>query len=184
MIAEAYTVPTGVVPKAMPAGAVGDVNSTARGSGARFNAGKASLELVPLTVMATALKTENTPALDALFLLGRWQETGELHYLHQALRSLGPKVWEDCAAVFDYGRRKYAEWNWAKGMQWSIPTACAARHLLAAARGEALDAESGHSHAGHAACNIVMLLTFARTYPEGDDRPRFLADPAPIQPNR
>lgn len=79
---------------------------------------------------------------------------------------------EDCARVFDYGRRKYAAWNWAKGMAWMVPFGCLLRHLHAWARGEDNDPESGLPHLGHAMCNLVMLCTFARTYPEGDDRPK------------
>ena len=83
---------------------------------------------------------------------------------------------EDCARVFDYGRKKYAAWNWAKGMQWMVPFGCLLRHLYAWARGEDNDPESGLPHLGHAMCNLVMLTTFARTYPEGDDRPKGLFD--------
>ena len=111
---------------------IGDVNSTARGSGARYNDGKIALDLIPGIAL------------------------------------------EDCARVFDYGRKKYAAWNWAKGMQWMVVFGCLLRHLYAWARGEDNDPESGHPHLGHAMCNLVMLTTFARTYPEGDDRPRGL----------
>lgn len=61
-------------------------------------------------------------------------------------------------------------WNWAKGMAWSIPIACAARHLLAMMNGEVLDPESGFPHRGHAMANLIMLLTYQDTFPEGDDR--------------
>ena len=111
---------------------IGDVNSTARGSGARYNDGKVALELIPGLAL------------------------------------------EDCARVFDYGRKKYAAWNWAKGMQWMVVFACLLRHLYAWARGEDNDPESGLPHLGHAMCNLVMLTTFARTYREGDDRPKGL----------
>jgi len=30
---------------------------------------------------------------------------------------------EDEARVWMYGKQKYAAWNWAKGMEWSIPLA-------------------------------------------------------------
>lgn len=109
---------------------VGDIKSTEKGSGARYNAGKPAMDLVPLVAL------------------------------------------EDCAAVFDYGRKKYAEWNWAKGMDWSVPYACALRHLSAWHRGEDLDPESGLPHLGHVMCNLVMLSTYAKTYPEGDNRPK------------
>jgi Domain of unknown function (DUF5664) len=81
-------------------------------------------------------------------------------------------LWRDCAEVFDYGRQKYAEWNWLKGMPWSEVINSCARHLLSMIEGEPTDAESGLPHAGHAMCNLVMLLQYAETYPEGDDRPR------------
>jgi len=79
---------------------------------------------------------------------------------------------EDCARVFDYGRNKYASWNWAKGMAWSVPLACLLRHLSAWQAGEDNDPESGLPHLGHAMCNLVMLSTYARTFQEGDDRPK------------
>lgn len=78
---------------------------------------------------------------------------------------------QDCARVFDYGRQKYAAWNWAKGMDWSVPYGCLLRHMAAWFDGEENDPESGLPHLGHAMCNLVMLATFARTFAEGDDRP-------------
>ena len=30
----------------------------------------------------------------------------------------------DAARVFEYGTRKYAPWNWAKGMTWSSVIGC------------------------------------------------------------
>lgn len=159
---------------------IGDLNSTAKGSGARFNTGKAPMELIPLRIVADSLNPGSGEpgfqAATALQELGRWQETGEIIELHRVLDTLGADAgWLDCAHVFDYGKRKYAEWNWAKGMAWSIPLACAARHLMQMINGEENDAESGLPHRGHVFCNIVMLLTFIRTFPEGDDRPRCLA---------
>ncbi len=116
-------------PEPPPLETVGDVNSTARGSGARYNGGKADLSLIPLCTL------------------------------------------EDEARVWMYGKRKYAAWNWAKGMDWSIPLACALRHLSAWQRGEDTDPESGLPHLAHAMCNLRMLTLYSMTYPEGDDRP-------------
>lgn len=78
---------------------------------------------------------------------------------------------EDEAKVWMYGKQKYAAWNWAKGMPWSVPLACALRHLSAWQRGEDVDAESGLPHLAHVMCNIRMLTLYTKTYPEGDDRP-------------
>lgn len=160
---------------------IGDVNSHARGSGARYNTGKVPIELIPLRVIADWLKHDgiaNTRYVAALHALGRFQEGEGVAALLDSIGLVGP-AFDECAAVFDYGRRKYAEWNWAKGMAWSVPLACAARHLLRMIDREENDAESTHPHRGHFLCNIVMLLTFVRTYPEGDDRPsQWLRDAA------
>lgn len=110
-------------------GGIGDVNSAEKGSGARFNGGKADLSLIPLCTL------------------------------------------EDEARVWMYGKKKYAAWNWTKGMPWSVPLACALRHLAAWQRGEDIDQESGEPHLAHVMCNLRMLMLYSKTYQEGDDRP-------------
>ncbi|WP_430229309.1 dATP/dGTP diphosphohydrolase domain-containing protein [Paraburkholderia tropica] len=164
---------------------IGDVNSNTRGSGARYNTGKVAIELIPLRLIAEQFElvtAEDDPVnalIGALWNLALFQEGGDATYLRKTIELVG-SAWDECAAVFDYGRRKYAEWNWAKGMAWSVPLACAARHLIfGMMKGEELDPESGLPHRGHLLCNIVMLLTFIRTYPEGDDLPsQWLRDAA------
>lgn len=108
---------------------IGDVTSNDRGTGARFNDGKARFDLVPLTSL------------------------------------------EGAARVFEVGAKKYAPWNWAKGMPWSVPYACLMRHMEAWYRGEDVDPETGQSHISHAMCNLIMLAHYERFYTEGDDRP-------------
>ena len=108
---------------------IGDVNSDAKGSGARYNTGKADLSLIPLSTL------------------------------------------EDEARVWMYGAKKYKAFNWMKGMQWSVPLACALRHLAAFQNGEDIDEESGQPHIAHAMCNLRMLTLYSKTYKEGDDRP-------------
>lgn len=164
---------------------IGDITSTAKGSGARYNTGKPPLDLVPLSMLAAyhqhrpdydALSEEQKSAIAALDALGMFQ--AREGNLLEVLYALGDG-WGECAQVFEYGRRKYAAWNWAKGMAWSAPIACAARHLLAIIRGEHIDAGagtdedpgSGLPHRGHVFCNIVMLGTYMGTFTEGDDRP-------------
>lgn len=161
------------------AAGIGDLLSTAKGSGARFNAGKVPLDLIPLRLIGEqALRTlavELRPYAHAMIQLGEFQETGKLQYLYAAVEYLGAP-WEECAAVFDYGRGKYAPWNWAKGMPWSSIIASGARHLRALMRGELNDPESKLPHSGHVMCNLVMLLTYQNTYQEGNDLPTvFLA---------
>lgn len=157
---------------------IGDVNSTERGSGARYNDGKPDLSLIPLRMIADSFlpgdgffaDDDKAEAYDVMLFLGKYQETGDVQHLDRAL-SWMVEYWGDCARVFDYGRKKYAAWNWAKGMPWSVPLACAGRHLVEILRGNPRDSESGELHFGHVMCNVVMLRLFADTYPEGNDLP-------------
>lgn len=162
----------------MPAG-VGDVTSTAKGSGARYNGSKPPLDLVPLYVLAESLEhtygiadadSPRQAALSALYELAAYQARGDRSHLMQAMDILGLEGWNEAARVFDYGRNKYAAWNWAKGMAWSIPIACAARHLRSIIEGEHLDPESRLPHRGHVFCNFAMVLCYEHTFTEGDDR--------------
>ena len=152
---------------------VGDVISNERGSAARFNTGKPPFELIPVWVIAQTEAYRGRGESDAqtvLEMLGSWQR-GKIERAPEILAAAPMEWWADCARVFDYGRNKYAAWNWAKGMAWSVPTACAVRHLLAILAGEEEDPESGLPHRGHVMCNLVMLAQYEMTYREGDDRP-------------
>ena len=158
--------------------AVGDLSSDEKGSGARDNGYKQPLDLIPVSVWRNNWRHDilNHPQgieiTEMLYGLQRWQE-GETAMLDQMMVGveLGGAV-----DVFSYGAKKYAEWNWAKGMQWSVPLGCALRHVLAMLEGEALDPESGQPHLNHVYCNVIMLQYFARHYPDGDDRPIFKAE--------
>lgn len=163
--------------------AVGDINGTERGSGARANGGKPPMELIPAGIVADYLKhLQNAPQPSMCDVLGAMKWLGEFQMgragkdaLHRALACLDhdDKILEEIAAVFDYGRKKYNAWNWARGMAWSIPIGCAMRHLITMGPFAAeVDAESGLPHRGHVGCNLVMLLWFVEYYGEGDDRPR------------
>lgn len=149
---------------------IGDVNSDQMGSGARYNAGKPPFELIPAAMIAGSFGV-HLSANRAMALLGMWQEGAGAEKLIEITRELGFEGWAECAHVFDYGRRKYAAWNWAKGMPWSVPLGCAQRHLMAMISGEEIDPESRLPHRGHVFCNLVMLWTYHRTYRVGDDRP-------------
>lgn len=81
---------------------------------------------------------------------------------------------EDEARVWGYGASKYTAFNWTKGMRWSVPLGSLMRHVAAWQRGEDLDPESGLPHLAHMMCNLRMLTLYAKTYPEGDDRPKLV----------
>ena len=166
----------------VPAG-VGDVNGTALGTAARFNASKPDLSLIPAGILAAWAEYDGckkdylSPTIYwplVLSSIGAFQMRDDgrgmlLHALH--VMDNDGLLWADCARVFDYGRQKYSAWNWARGQAWSIPIASALRHIVfGTLQGETIDPESGLPHRGHIACNIVMLLWFIDHYPEGDDR--------------
>lgn len=74
------------------------------------------------------------------------------------------------ARVWEHGAKKYARFNWQKGMNWSVPLGSLLRHLAAWQAGEDIDPESGENHLDHVACNIRMLRYYTDNYKEGDDR--------------
>lgn len=110
--------------------AVGDLNSTAKGSGARKSSGKVDFTLVPWHLLAGVARV----------LMG--------------------------------GTVKYASWNWAKGMAWSVCVGCMIRHFLKWwFLRQDYDKESGEHHLDHIMCNCMFLRHYELAYPEGDDRP-------------
>jgi hypothetical protein len=175
---------------------VGDVNGVVLGSGARYNSGKIRADLLPISVidqafeyMQTKVKGYTVPVFlsttsRAEYIrrsLGRWQKTGRPYYLVSALvvsvyrECEVEEPWtlssfRPCANVLAYGAKKYAAWNWARGSNWSVPFACALRHLDAILLGEMDDQESKCSHLAHVTCNILFLLQY-QYYPELNDMP-------------
>lgn len=77
----------------------------------------------------------------------------------------------ELAKVLGYGAEKYEAHNWKIGLPISRYYSACQRHLLAFNDGESLDPESGLSHLGHAACNLMFMLYMLRNKPELDDRP-------------
>lgn len=162
--------------------AVGDLLSNEVGSGARKNGNKVNYGLLPLGIVLNHIREYGQNYFrdigQCFHYLERWQAQGSPSTLEAGLACTLPDTLQesladfaDCARVLDYGRGKYAPWNWAKGMPWSVPFACAIRHLIAIQGGEEMDPESGCSHWGHVTANILMLLLFQRQYPQLNDMP-------------
>lgn len=154
---------------------IGDIESNSRGTAARYNSGKCRLDLLPLYMVVSTIDSSKfteyqKKAHFALSNIAMFQRTGSPGYLMTAMETLSDH-WKDCADVFEYGAKKYASWNWVKGMKWSVPIGCIARHTFAIYEGEEKDSESGLPHIGHVLCNIVMLMAYAEGYPEGNDLP-------------
>ena len=158
---------------------IGDLISTAVGTAARFNAGKPRVDLLPLRVLAGMMDqvpsdspNAHADEIHSLACLGAFQARNgdDFYNLALATCALNYPI-EACAGAFEYGLKKYAAWNWSKGMPWSAMIASTTRHLLAGYRGEKHDAESGCEHIGMAMFGLLCLAVYIDTYPEGDDRP-------------
>ena len=153
---------------------VGNINSDKPGSGARYNDGKLAMDLIPVSFWRRQWRRELSafPLMDALLLeLHKFQE-GDLCAPGRILDMVGDDGLCKATAVLEYGVKKYAAWNWAKGMNWSVPTGCILRHVHAILfEDEKSDSESGLPHFSHVVCNVVMLAYYITHYREGDDRP-------------
>ena len=77
---------------------------------------------------------------------------------------------KEAARVLEYGATKYAIDNWKKPTNWRVSYACLMRHMAAWQAGEDLDPESGYSHLGHAACNILQMLHMLENHPQELER--------------
>jgi len=166
---------------------IGDLDSEERGSGARMNADKLAVEQIPVRcwhmIFAAQLWKKDSSAayehtlLDLVDQLAYFQE-GKTSGA-QLVRGV-PMQWvHDAIEVFSYySTHKYKQWNWLKGMAWSVPLASAIRHAKAVFAGEVVDPESGFAHTGHFVCNLIMLAIFYDTYREGNDfpDPKFFED--------
>lgn len=85
---------------------------------------------------------------------------------------ISPIALSELATVLAFGAKKYAAWNWAKGIPYTRIIAALLRHTHKYLMGETLDPESGLSHAAHIMCNAMFLLHFEKLKPEFDDRPK------------
>jgi hypothetical protein len=87
------------------------------------------------------------------------------------LQLMPPLATERIAEVFTFGAKKYSDWNWSKGMEYSRLYGAMQRHITAWYKGESIDPETGKSHLAHAGCCVMMLLEMEELRPDMDDRP-------------
>ena len=76
----------------------------------------------------------------------------------------------ELASVAGMGSDKYARYNFARGVDWSLFFDAMMRHSLAFWGGEDMDPESGLPHMAHAAWHACALLTMMRRHRDLDDR--------------
>jgi hypothetical protein len=65
---------------------------------------------------------------------------------------------EAYARVAEFGAKKYAPWNWSKGLGRTQICCSLLRHTFAYIRGEDKDKDSGLSHTDHIVWNAVALV--------------------------
>lgn len=70
-----------------------------------------------------------------------------------------PLSLEAISQVLTFGSKKYADHNWqhVEGGEQRYKAALM-RHVLASAKGEKVDSETGLSHLAHAACCVLFML--------------------------
>lgn len=77
---------------------------------------------------------------------------------------------EPMVRVLEMGAKKYAPYNWTKGMPVTEISESLLRHMFAFLNGEDMDKESKIEHLGHVMCNAMFLVYMMREKPEFDDR--------------
>lgn len=83
---------------------------------------------------------------------------------------ISPIALEELAKVLTFGAKKYASWNWSKGLPYTRILAATLRHIFAYLRGETIDPETGYSHMAAVMCNAMFILHFEKIRPDLDDR--------------
>lgn len=78
---------------------------------------------------------------------------------------------EEVVKALQHGATKYGDRNWEKGMNWSRLLSATFRHLVAFAKGETKDPETGLHHLAQAICNLLFLLAYVKRGIGTDDIP-------------
>lgn len=91
--------------------------------------------------------------------------TGKLKWSLVHWKSLEPMV-----LVLTFGTKKYAPYNWTKGLKVSEIIESLLRHVFALLEGEDNDKESKLPHVGHILCNAMFLSFMLMFRKDMDDR--------------
>jgi len=108
---------------------------------------------------------------------GRRYNKGKLRY-----ELISGIALEEIAKVYTAGAEKYTDYaedgsitydgsnNWRKGLKWMDCIASAKRHIEKFVNGTDVDEETSTLHLANACWNLMSILDFYKTYPQGDDR--------------
>lgn len=147
----------------------------------RYNDGKARLSLLPATChrRAAFILATNHPELSILegalrYLIGVLYEDQTTAGLRTESDKFVCEYKHDISRVLAMGAKKYAPWNWTKGMSFMSVFDSLMRHVdRINTFGEELDQESGLPHIGHIGANLLFLTYYLENleyYTEFDDR--------------
>ena len=106
---------------------------------------------------------------------GARYNTGKIRY-----ELIPTHLLESTARVFEYGAKKYNDWNWAKGMPLTAVIGCLKRHIAEIERSEDYDSESRQRHVGHIICNALMLEHYMNLIEQNPELKEKLDDRPPI----
>lgn len=107
------------------------------------------------------------PPKDAVLVQGAKLDEGKV-----GVHLLPPDPLIQIARVLDFGAKKYAPYNWTKGIKYSRVYGALMRHMWAWWKGQDTDSETSISHLAHAGCCLLFLLQYEITRREYDDRPK------------
>jgi len=91
--------------------------------------------------------------------------TGKTRWSLVSWKALIPMV-----EVLEFGAKKYAPFNWQKGLKYTEICESLLRHTHAFLEGEDNDSESKLSHVGHIGCNFLFLSYMFLFRKDMDDR--------------
>lgn len=86
------------------------------------------------------------------------------------LELLSGEALTEIGKVLQFGAKKYSEWNWAHGINYTRVLGAILRHVFAYLQGEDKDKETGLSHIAHAAAECMFILHYEKFKPEFDNR--------------
>lgn len=104
---------------------------------------------------------------------GEQTSTGGIKYDSEkpVMALIPPLALEAEARVWSFGMKKYAAWNWTKGLKYTRIISALMRHLLEIMKGNDVDPETGELHAAHIRCCAAMLIEFTMQHRKDlDDR--------------
>lgn len=137
--------------------------------GDRHNEGKPPLWLLPWSALEPRIIDARSDAAYALWSWGRGEQMAWIEHLRE------PGVLEGASTILQFGTKKYAHFNWEKGLSFIDTISSGLRHAVAEGM---KDPDSGLPHIHHLYCNLIFAAHFDANqaqYKAFDDRPEAAA---------